>query len=130
LPLKELVEETRRNLVMEKVGPFTWMQAMRMGSRPTISNISELDRVGEKFMEGVFNTEIGGWAFAENSSGSVVYVVKVETKTPDEEALHKQFMQATDRVASQPLADAEFQRLLQGWYTGLEEKLGISDTQK
>ena len=127
LPLKELVEETRRNLVTETIGPFTWMQESGMGGRPTISNIKELNTVGENFMKQVFSANVGDWSSAQNSPGTVVYVFKIESKSPDIEALRTQFLRTTDRVASRPLADSQFQQLLQGWYTGLEKELGLSD---
>ncbi len=124
-PMVELVPETRRNLVQEKVGPFTWMQSFNMRQAPNVSNLPSLDRAGEEFMKNVFATASGQYAVAPNETESVFYVVKVLERKPDEATLRQAFMNATSRLPTQPLTESEYLNLRSSWLSDLEDRYGL-----
>ncbi|XZE55632.1 hypothetical protein SH139x_001652 [Planctomycetaceae bacterium SH139] len=125
-PLLELVPETRQNLVFQDVGPFTWMQYPASNfAPPQITNVADLDNVGEAFMRAVFFSPVGQFDVAANNSESVYYVVKAKTLTPSAEELRPRFMQANQRNPAMGLSNEEVFEIRLGFLDEFEKSVGL-----
>jgi hypothetical protein len=79
--LKKLV--TDKKIDVATPPPFTWMTSgMLTGRMPAISEVGDLEKVGEDFMKTVFDMSPGQVAVATNRSKSEVYVIRMISLTP------------------------------------------------
>lgn len=124
-PLVEVVPEENRQLVLESVGPFSWMMSFGQFSQPMITNVPDLDRVGDRFMQEVFAAEPGEVVVAPNEPATVYYVVKVQRMSPSDEELREQFLQPAQRQMAQPLIRNKAIDIYTSWYRSVEEQLNV-----
>jgi hypothetical protein len=125
--LKELdaIPETRRTLVFEDLGPFSWMISIGYGYRPFMAPVTELDRVGQDFMKTVFMGPIGEYEVAANEPKSVYYVVKATEVTPTAEELRARYMEPNQRASAASLGVDDLGAIRQGENKRFEESSGL-----
>jgi len=124
----ELVPEARRNLIQEGVGPFTWMQSFS-GFAPFLSEVRQLENVGDDFMRAVFTKNAGQFHVAPNQSQNLYYVVKATDLNPrtDDEELRRRFMQASqgNNPVHLRMAEGEKQEIPRQYYRQFAESIGL-----
>jgi hypothetical protein len=126
-------DQTLKDVFGEKVtasGKFSWLRGpnmpMGMGGEPTLSEVNGVEQAGDEFMRTVFGLKVGETGVAVNESKSIYYVVRVTSRTPDEENLREQFVGS--RAALQSAASVARQergQLGQQWLADLQKEFKV-----
>lgn len=109
---------------------FSWLsitgEVFQGRALPPLGNVEGVERPGNHFMETVFNLSPGGVGVALNNPQTVVYVVRLRSKTPSDAELRNSFV--TDRFASlfsNQAASIQKLDLLQNWHQALLEEARV-----
>ncbi|SMP63109.1 hypothetical protein SAMN06265222_10819 [Neorhodopirellula lusitana] len=122
--LADVVPESQKDNLITGVGPFSWLD--QVGFMETVvTNVPELDAVGEDFMRAVFSSQVGEHAVASNDPQSVFYVVTPTEFQPDAETLHEQFRQPQQRFMAQLLGNGDARNIVRGFYESVDERTGF-----
>lgn len=120
----DVIPEDKTDNLIEAVGPFSWLEQAGM-MRTVVSEVRELNAVGEEFMKAVFTTEVNHYAVAPNDPQTVYYVVEPTEFQPDLEELHEQFRQPQGRFMAMLLGNDDARNILRGVYESVDERTGF-----
>ena len=122
--LAEVIPEDKTDNFNETVGPFSWLEQVGF-MQTVVSEVPQLDAVGEDFMRAVFTTSAGKTSVAANDAKSVYYVVRPIEFQPEVEQLREQFRQPQQRFMAQMLGNSDARNLLLGVYESVDERTGF-----
>ena len=126
-PLKESLPEAQAKLVLEPA-EFTWLTrgSMPMGTgAPMLNSVPGVDLPGHDFMRAVFALKPGQIGTAANAPQTTVYVVRLASESPDEDARRKQFIEGGLTGEMGFLARVELQTFLSQWYRDLGKEMDV-----
>jgi hypothetical protein len=126
-------DQTLKDVFGEKVtasGKFSWLRGpnmpLGMGGDPTLSEVNGVEQAGDEFMRAVFGLKVGETGVAVNESKSIYYVVRVTSRTPDEENLREQFVGSRAALQSaSSVARQERGQLGQQWLADLQKEFKV-----
>jgi hypothetical protein len=125
-PLAELVPENRANLVLTEVGPFSWFTLVsQLNGQPVISEVPELDRVGDEFMRAVFGDNRDRWQVAGNAPLNTYYVLRGSDFQPGLEELQKQFRETGRRLAGTTVGQDRVSAMYRAWQRSITDRIGL-----
>ena len=127
-PLKETFSD-KPELKVAETNPFTWMTRgflpVNMGGSPTLSSVDQVEHAGMEFMRSVFKLKVGDVGTAVNQPKTVVYVVRVQSESPSEEALREQFLQTGNSSELQQIAFFDKMDVRRDWIESIRRELNV-----
>jgi hypothetical protein len=125
--LKETFPEPERKVA--ETNQFSWMNRgflpANMGGMPTLSSVENVEHAGNDFMESVFGLKPGEVSTAVNQPHTVVYVVRVKSEFPSEDALREQFLQTGNSGELQQIAMVDKMDLRRDWIEAIRRDLNV-----
>jgi hypothetical protein len=118
-PLAESIGK-QDNLKVAETNEFSWMTTgsvpMGMGmGMPALSSVDGVDFAGQEFMQSVMALKPGEVGVAVNQPHTVVYVVRIVSESPPEEALREMFLQTGNSMELQQVAQMERSDMRRSW---------------
>jgi len=128
-PLKEVFADDKQHKVVE-TNEFTWMTAgmvpsgMGMGA-PGLSPVDGVEHAGSDFMQSVFALDVGQTGVAFNQPHTFVYVTRVASESPSDDALREMFLQIGASMELQQIAMMDRQDIRRLWLQSIEREMNL-----
>lgn len=107
---------------------FSWMTMgfvpAGMGM-PALSSVDGVDNAGQEFMKAVFALKPNGVGIAVNQPHSVVYVVRIISESPSEDALRETFLQTGASMELRHVAMMDREELRRIWFNAIEQEMVV-----
>jgi hypothetical protein len=125
-PIAELIPENRIALLQSEVGPFSWYTLVsQLNGQPVISEVPQLDRVGDEFMRAVFGDQRDQWLVAGNAPLNTYYVLRGSDFQPSIEELQKQFRETGRRLAGTAVGQDRVSALYRAWQRSITDRMKL-----
>jgi hypothetical protein len=125
--LKETFAD-RSDLGVKETNEFSWLSTgltpASMGE-PGLSFVDGVESPGEEFMRAVFALHAGEVGTALNQPETVVYIVRLVSELPGEEALRAEFLQSGRSFEIQRIAALDGQQSIRDWLGNLETEMNL-----
>lgn len=121
-PWAAALPEEARGLVVT-TSPFSWMS--RFGEFIAVSDVPELNNVGEEFMERVFTAKEGATVVAPNANHDVFYVARVVAFAPPEEELLTRFQADSVKAGPRQIAQNRTNMAVMDIYNTVMQEMGV-----
>jgi hypothetical protein len=119
----------RSDLGVKETNEFSWLSTgltpASMGE-PGLSFVDGVESPGEEFMRSVFALHTGEVGTALNQPQTIVYVVRIISESPGEDALRAEFLQSGRSFETQRIAALAGQQSIRDWLGNLETDLNLT----
>jgi hypothetical protein len=116
------------NTKVSDTNEFSWLTSgsvpMGMGM-PALSSVDGVEHAGQEFMQSVMALKPGEVGTALNQPHTVVYVVRVVSESPPEDALREMFLQTGSSMELQQVAQMERSDMRRSWIEQIEREMAV-----